>query len=151
MSVRECTQCTATAQSTGNRCKLRTCVSARYCWRHLITLEGLRIKPSTIPNAGLGLFTTKDRIRNEKLDNYKVGTVRETKREIDRRYGNEVGKYVWCANNANCFDARSTQTNWVRTSVQSHTGLKKIIIEFISLSRQIHKIPILSVLHLFDR
>lgn len=81
-----------------------------------MSIEGLRIKPSTIPNAGLGLFTTKDRRANEKLDNYKNGTVRETKQTIDSRYGDdlELAIYVWCANSKNCFDAQSTQSNYSR-------------------------------------
>jgi len=91
-----------------------------------MTLEGLRIKKSTIPNAGLGLYTTKARANNEKLDNYKIGTVRETKQDIDRRYGDGLGQYVWCQNAKNCFDASSTQSNHVRFSNScDHPGARR--------------------------
>ena len=42
----------------GTRCN-KTTTASPYCWIHLRALENLIIKPSTIPNAGLGLFTTK--------------------------------------------------------------------------------------------
>ncbi|RYE17660.1 MAG: SET domain-containing protein-lysine N-methyltransferase [Sphingobacteriaceae bacterium] len=76
--------------------------------------EGLRIKPSMIPNAGLGLYTTRPRINNEKLDNYNEGTIRESKAQIDQRYGDNLAQYVWCSSDRNCRDAKSTQSNWSR-------------------------------------
>lgn len=52
-----CQQCTAIG-SNGRRCKLRTCVSLPYCWIHAKKLLNVAVKTSTIPGAGLGLFTT---------------------------------------------------------------------------------------------
>jgi len=50
-------RCTADKKS-GGQCCLRT-KKGQYCWNHTRTIEGLRIKASTVPGAGLGLFATK--------------------------------------------------------------------------------------------
>tara|TARA_R110002012_G_scaffold158318_3_gene319718 strand:- start:1809 stop:2315 length:507 start_codon:yes stop_codon:yes gene_type:complete len=55
-----CGQCEATTKN-GTRCKLRTCRTLKYCWIHLKKIDGLQIKKSEIPDAGLGLFSTKNR------------------------------------------------------------------------------------------
>ena len=60
MTDRRVTQCTGhTKKGLGPRCKRRTS-RTNLCWTHLASEEGLKIKPSRIPNAGLGLFATKD-------------------------------------------------------------------------------------------
>lgn len=48
------------------RCKLRT-RRGDLCWHHLGSRSGLRIKTSTLPNGGLGLFAEKDIKKNEKI------------------------------------------------------------------------------------
>ena len=53
----------------GKRCKRRTSRSDK-CWMHL-KKEGLQIKKSNIPEAGLGLFTTIPRQKKDYLTNYK--------------------------------------------------------------------------------
>lgn len=47
-------RCIAT-NNDGGRCK-RVTLRSNKCWSHLLRDEHLRIKPSTIPGAGLGLF-----------------------------------------------------------------------------------------------
>lgn len=54
-------QCSATAAS-GNRCKLRT-TKSEWCWIHLKKLHNLRVKKSNIPNANMGLFVAKNKIK----------------------------------------------------------------------------------------
>ncbi|RYE19654.1 MAG: SET domain-containing protein [Sphingobacteriaceae bacterium] len=78
--------------------------------------RGLRIKTSTIPNAGLGLYTSRIFDNNALIDSYYNGCVQETKQAIHDRYGDEVATYVWCGNKQNCRDAKSTQSNYVRYS-----------------------------------
>lgn len=65
------------------RCKNRT-RRTKHCWIHLLKNKNLRIKKSLIPNAGLGLFVGKKRVKrrtslglymgrriiNKKLDKY---------------------------------------------------------------------------------
>jgi hypothetical protein len=53
----------------GGQCNLRTCNGA-YCWIHLQKESGLRIRPSTIPGAGRGLFTTRPFMAGELVTHY---------------------------------------------------------------------------------
>ena len=55
-----CEQCQAITKN-GTRCKLHTCRTLKYCWIHLKSIDGLQIKTSEVPDAGLGLFSTKKR------------------------------------------------------------------------------------------
>lgn len=63
-----CDQCTAITNKR-RRCKLKTCRS-NLCWIHLDKERGLKISKSKLPDAGLGLYTTKTRGRNEKVTEY---------------------------------------------------------------------------------
>jgi hypothetical protein len=56
MSVRTCGQCIALAKN-GRRCKKRSAMTP-YCWVHLQAIEHIRIKPSHVPDGGLGLYST---------------------------------------------------------------------------------------------
>ena len=67
-SIKECQRCEGTAKS-GNRCKNRTC-RGKLCWQHLKKRDSLRVKPSGIQGAGMGLFTTKPFKKNEKIVDY---------------------------------------------------------------------------------
>lgn len=80
------------------RCKLSTCKDFKYCSIHLKYpfMEkdrngvwkrrhiGVRIAPSTIPNAGLGLFATRKFRKNEQVA--EMGGVRMTYREVKEYY-----------------------------------------------------------------
>ena len=81
-SVKECQRCEATTKS-GNRCKNRTC-RGKLCWQHLKKQEGLRVKPSGIQGAGMGLFTTKPFKKNEKIANYTGEQM--SRAQINQRY-----------------------------------------------------------------
>ena len=50
-------RCTARTKK-GEHCRQRT-AKGQFCWCHLASERGLRIKASTIPNAGLGLFAAR--------------------------------------------------------------------------------------------
>jgi hypothetical protein len=49
-------KCEHIIESTGHQCKRFQIIGAGLCWKHLETDRHLRIKPSTIPGGGLGLF-----------------------------------------------------------------------------------------------
>jgi hypothetical protein len=50
--------------NNGQRCKRRVCMATPYCFSHLPEYLHLKVKPSTIPNAGKGLFAF-DKTKNE--------------------------------------------------------------------------------------
>lgn len=53
-----CDQCTHT-KANGVRCKNRVCFGFPVCWMHNAMKYGVKIKNSTIPGAGKGLFATR--------------------------------------------------------------------------------------------
>lgn len=54
----KCGQCTHT-RANGTRCKNRVCFGSPVCWLHNCIKYGVKIKDSTIPGAGKGLFATR--------------------------------------------------------------------------------------------
>jgi len=54
-----CGQCTHT-RDNGLRCKNRVCFGSPVCWLHNAKKYGVKIKQSTIPGAGKGLFATRN-------------------------------------------------------------------------------------------
>ena len=85
--------------ANGRHCKRKTCLS-QYCWMHLKTQNGLVVKKSTIPNSGLGLFSSWDRKPKDFVAVYKgvsssnpvrgdyVVYNRSARRYIDAKYSN---------------------------------------------------------------
>ncbi len=68
MSEHVVVRCKAKTKSK-TQCKRNTARS-HFCWMHLKSNESLQIKKSTIPNSGLGLYTLKNRKRNDKITGY---------------------------------------------------------------------------------
>lgn len=102
----QCERCTATTK-TGRRCARNTCIGIKYCWMHLLSMKKLRIKESTIPNSGKGLFAI-DKTKGPRAIIFK-GPRRGTDNgetiieydgeiinddELVRRYGEYTGPYA---------------------------------------------------------
>ena len=104
-TVRSVVQCIAYTR-TGARCRRRT-RRTNLCYAHLEKEQHLRIKKSTIPGAGMGLFTTIDRRAHRKVAPY-------TGEYVTKPQDNYGGDYVISLNappNAPPFkyvDARKT-------------------------------------------
>jgi transposase InsO family protein len=58
-------RCTADT-AAGAHCRQRT-RRGQFCWQHLSKLRGVRIKRSTIPGAGFGIFASRDLPPNTRL------------------------------------------------------------------------------------
>lgn len=82
-----CPRCRATNKN-GQQCKIKTCKYHNYCYIHTTTKRKLLIDKSTIPGAGNGLYTLKDRTPNENITPY-LGK-RMTKSQFDRKYDNST-------------------------------------------------------------
>jgi len=93
-SVRKSQQCVGHAK-TGVRCQRRT-AKTPYCWTHLLKEQHLRIKPSQIPQAGMGLYTTIKRPANRMIAPY-------TGRSIVRSNDTYRGDYVVQLNDSSPF------------------------------------------------
>lgn len=73
----------------GNRCKRKT-RKGDECWYHLQKDQGLRIKKSTIPNSGDGLFAAKEFKKDSKVVDY-LGEI--SQEAIQGPFVLELGKH----------------------------------------------------------
>ena len=78
-----------------NRCRLRTARDHK-CWIHSVREDGLRVRQSTIPRAGLGLFAARTFNRGDEV--CRLEGKRRTQREVDKlpdyrnRYTTRIGR-----------------------------------------------------------
>lgn len=96
-------QCTMN-KIDGTRCKKRCQIGVSICWVHLLSLNNLRIKKSTIPNSGLGLFALRKNNTSKlnKLPVFKIGQKITAyggdiidEGELLRRYGDKTAPYTY--------------------------------------------------------
>lgn len=111
MSLRECRICSGKT-ANGAPCRRRTCKTFKYCWQHLLKETGLFVKPSKVPGAGDGLFTSKPIKKNTNIAKYEGERISKT--ELDRRYGDATAPYVLEYPRGVFIDARSTQSSIAR-------------------------------------
>lgn len=81
-----------------HRCKKRCIIGVPYCWIHLQYKHHLKIKPSTIPEAGLGLFAWDNKSEGRpifKKDQKIIDFIGEviTNEEKQERYGEYTAPY----------------------------------------------------------
>ena len=81
-------RCTAETKK-GGHCKAKTAIG-QYCWIHLQQIEGLRVRTSTVPGIGKGLFAMKFIAKGSKIAEYS-GDLFEITDEYDETKGS---KYV---------------------------------------------------------
>ncbi len=94
----DCEQCVGRTKK-GNQCKRKICIGTGWCGTHLLNEKHLKIQPSTIPNAGKGLYAMdKSKVLNEIV--FKAGTrLIEYDGELvdsatlEERYGDETAPY----------------------------------------------------------
>lgn len=82
----------------GHRCTRTTVIGSPFCYTHLLYQHHLRIKPSTLPNSGKGLWAMTGKPGNEIL--YRPGEriceykgERLTGAQIEERYGDFTAPY----------------------------------------------------------
>src|SRR4029078_8214282 len=78
--------------ANGTRCPRSTCLHLPYCYFHIRTELQLEIKPSTLPNAGLGLFTLIARREGDDLGPYMAELL--SKSDLDKRYSRHQAPYA---------------------------------------------------------
>ena len=81
----KCGRCTAKT-AKGTQCRNRVCIGVDICHAHRKSKLGLVVKTSTLPNAGKGLFTTKDLKKNRRLHTKYQGDIL-TPEQNDERHG----------------------------------------------------------------
>lgn len=108
----QCVRCEGVTRR-GTQCSKRVCIGTPLCWQHLLASRGVRIRPSTVPGAGKGLFAMarprpRPRRRGGHAQNdrgaasilFRPGDVIAeydgevvAKAELDRRYGDHTAPY----------------------------------------------------------
>lgn len=92
-------QCSA-IKTDGQRCKCRTLMSTPFCHIHLKSIKHLVVKPSTIPQAGKGLFVCAAKQEPNAIIFRKGDTIVEYGGELldydetERRYGSKTAPYT---------------------------------------------------------
>ena len=105
MSIKECVRCSAaTKQGRGPRCKKTTCIYSEFCPSHTKVLFDLALKPSGIPGAGKGLFTTVEIPKNRNISRY-TGKIKTT-----AAYNANPSGYAVSISKGRVIDAASTQS-----------------------------------------
>ena len=120
-----CPQCKATTH-TGTRCKRHTCVRYPYCYQHLRLIDGLELKDSEIPNAGTGVFATRDFPLNQKNKKSKKPIAFYSAKEITHE-PDVASEYVLKVNNNEYLDSKSPSnfTGRYINSFKNHPDLTK--------------------------
>ena len=105
-SIRDVKQCKSNTKKR-KRCLKRTAHTSK-CWIHLANEDNLRVKPSTIRNAGKGLYSWKKPFkRNHYIEEY-TGEKTNLKK-LDQKYGAKtVVQYSICDGPRRCWDAYKT-------------------------------------------
>ena len=84
----------------GLRCNRKVCIGTKYCWTHLLYLKHLKIKNSTLPDAGKGLFAMNPALeanalifrRGDLIIDYQGEFINDA--ELEDRYGEYTGTYA---------------------------------------------------------
>ena len=117
-------QCVAVADSTGERCKLRT-ARGRRCFHHSLRDHNLRVKKSSVPNGGLGLYSGTKPIRKGRTITQYTGEPL-SRAAVDERYpGDVTAQYVLCGSKRKCRDARRTDEPGLGRWANDSRGTKK--------------------------
>lgn len=96
-----CSRCIGT-NVNGGQCSRKTCIGTPYCWMHLWKLKQVRIRPSTIPNAGKGIFAVhrpgtpppaNDIVFRKGDTIIEYAGEKVTRQQIDARYGDYTAPY----------------------------------------------------------
>lgn len=109
----KCQRCAA-VNKDGHQCRKRVCIGTDYCWIHNKTKRSLQIKPSTIENAGKGLFAVKPNKnwpadqplfkKGQNIVKYEGESL--TNNQLQARYGDLTAPYgLKIRGNANTIDA----------------------------------------------
>ena len=117
-------QCIAIADSTAERCKLRT-TRGRKCWHYTLRDHNLRVKKSGVKGAGLALYSGKKKIKKGTSITKYTGE-KVTKQAIQKRHpGKTTAQYTLCGSKTKCRDARRTDEPGLGRWANDSRGGKK--------------------------
>lgn len=92
-------RCSANCKN-GNRCRKTVVIGLPYCYVHLLSVLHLRIKPSLVPDAGLGLFALDPSKEQNEIIFRKDDVIAKydgeliNRAELQHRYGDNTAPYA---------------------------------------------------------
>jgi hypothetical protein len=91
----QCERCCVN-KPDGSQCKRNSCIGSPYCHTHLLLVRHLKIKPSTLPNSGKGLFAMDPKAKEKAIIFRKGDTIIEYEGELinDTTMTARYGKYT---------------------------------------------------------
>jgi hypothetical protein len=108
--ILQCSQCSYVNNKNNKRCRNKSCRGVPLCWIHLLKEKKLRIKKSSLKNAGLGLWAIDKSKKNTqnifKKDDVIIAYVGEktTPEILTKRYKEKTAIYALCESNV-CVDS----------------------------------------------
>jgi flagellar hook protein FlgE len=103
----QCERCCVN-KPDGTQCKRNTCIGSPYCYIHLLLIRHLRIKKSTLPISGNGLFAMNPKAKDNEIIFKKGDTIIDYDGELindatkTARYGKYTAPYaVECKKDCN--------------------------------------------------
>lgn len=112
MAKKACPRCVA-HKANREQCKIKTCKYHPKCYVHTVHQDKLLISKSTIPRAGNGLFTLKDRDKGETITQYRGKVL--TENQMNEKYpGDTRAPYAIKVNKNKYIDAAKTPSGMAR-------------------------------------
>ena len=91
------------------------------CWQHSATVYGVKVAPSTIPNAGYGLFALRDFKAGQWIAPVTGEVISNA--ELEKRYGDATAPYVVTYNGQHLDGALRRYVGQYSNSVFGKKGL----------------------------
>jgi hypothetical protein len=121
----------------GDRCKRKCITPFEYCYQHLANIKKLKVKKSTIPNAGKGLFAYDPNSENNetifKKDDKIIEYIGENinQEQKTNRYGNQTCPYCAGLSKDNIVDAGCVRGvgSHINTGRNSNLNNAKLVID----------------------
>ncbi len=128
-SIKVTAQCAYVGKK--GQCPKLTTITHPYCGKHTRKVLGLRVKKSTVPKAGKGLFADRTFKKGEYIARYDGEIL--TTAEYDERYGEDaMGAYGVQLDDNRVIDARKTTAGVARYACDYHGSRKKPNAEYVA-------------------
>jgi len=128
----------------GARCKTECTLTHPYCPEHTASVQGLKVAPSTVPFAGMGLFTLKPIKKGDVIMHYNGEVL--TIGQYNKRYDKEgYGEYGMTLGERKVIDARKTSDGLGRFVCDYTGSSKKPNVEYMNNRGKIEIVAIRNI------
>jgi SET domain-containing protein len=123
------------------RCQRKTTTTHPYCAQHTQTVLGVRVAPSKIKGAGLGLYAVRPFKKGEHVVEYRGEKL--TQKEYDTKYADDaMGSYGISLSARYVLDAGKTSSGVARYVCDYHGSHSKPNTEYVNIDNRIWVVAI---------